>query len=255
MQELSWGKAHITARLTSGECLRIAVKRNPGQNSMRLQAHPKHGISLSCSSLVSQREIEDFVVAQEEWIERQYIRLLEVHKEREIEASSIPSSIYFDFIGKSFPIDVHTGNRKHAKCSIDFERTKISFTLPEVSISDSDYLALYKEMLLALSKHYLIPYAKALLDKHGLSYSSIEVRNAQSRWGSCNSKKRIMLSSSLLFADPELVDAVIYHEASHLKYMNHGKEYYRELKTYDPKYKKHHGKLKELHAKLPWYCK
>ena len=45
---------------------------------------------------------------------------------------------------------------------------------------------------------------------------------------------------------PEIIDYVIVHELSHIKYLNHQKEFYDYLKVFLPNYKYLEKRLKEL---------
>jgi predicted metal-dependent hydrolase len=64
------------------------------------------------------------------------------------------------------------------------------------------------------------------------------LKNNQSNWGSCSSKRNINLSSRLLFAPEKVLDYVIVHELSHLKEMNHSKKFWDIVASVMPDYKK-----------------
>ena len=53
----------------------------------------------------------------------------------------------------------------------------------------------------------------------------------------CKSKNQITYNISLAFLDKELIDYVIVHELSHIKFSNHQKEFYGFLKIFLPNYK------------------
>ncbi|MBQ9731018.1 MAG: DUF45 domain-containing protein [Bacilli bacterium] len=55
----------------------------------------------------------------------------------------------------------------------------------------------------------------------------------------------IIFNISLAFLDKELVDYVIVHELSHIKYLNHQKEFYDFLKMFLPNYKYLEKRLKK----------
>ena len=49
----------------------------------------------------------------------------------------------------------------------------------------------------------------------------------KSAWGSCTSNKNISINKELMYYKKELIDYVIVHELSHLKYMNHSKDFWK----------------------------
>jgi hypothetical protein len=71
----------------------------------------------------------------------------------------------------------------------------------------------------------------------GFSPAGLAVKPLKSRWGSCTSKGKITISSELIKIDPVFADYVIIHELCHLKYHNHGKDFYRLLEELCPDYK------------------
>lgn len=65
---------------------------------------------------------------------------------------------------------------------------------------------------------------------------TIRLKNNQSNWGSCSSKRNINLSSRLLFAPKDVLDYVIIHELSHLKEMNHSPRFWKIVSDVMPEY-------------------
>lgn len=76
-----------------------------------------------------------------------------------------------------------------------------------------------RNTLAAASDHYA-----ALL---GRTYSSITLRDARSRWGSCSSAGRLMYSWRLILAPPDILNYVAAHEVAHLEEMNHSAAFWR----------------------------
>lgn len=56
---------------------------------------------------------------------------------------------------------------------------------------------------------------------------------------------KIIYNISLAFMDKELIDYVIVHELSHIKYLNHQKEFYDYLRVFLPNYKYLEKRLKQ----------
>lgn len=55
---------------------------------------------------------------------------------------------------------------------------------------------------------------------------TVEVRDTKSRWGSCSTDKRIMLSWRLILAPYEAMDYVVAHEVAHLQHMDHSDRFW-----------------------------
>ena len=79
----------------------------------------------------------------------------------------------------------------------------------------------------------VLPQKLEYWSKHcGLSYNSLKIDTAKSRWGCCSSKKDIKLSYYLLLLPERLIDYVIVHELCHTREMNHGPRFKALLHSY-----------------------
>lgn len=77
--------------------------------------------------------------------------------------------------------------------------------------------------------------------------TSLRIRTMKTRWGVCNrSKKIITLNEKLIRFELKVIDYVIIHELCHYKEANHQKNFWKLVSFYDPEYKKHRAKLKEM---------
>jgi len=87
------------------------------------------------------------------------------------------------------------------------------------------------------------PYFK----EKGVSYPEIKFRKMTSRWGSCNPSKKILtFSTNLMYAPPECVKYVVWHEFTHFLQANHSKAFYAELEKVCPDWKICRKKLKNV---------
>lgn len=75
---------------------------------------------------------------------------------------------------------------------------------------------------------------------------TISVKQLKSRWGSCSSKGKITLNAELIKLEEKFADYVIIHELCHLKYHNHGREFYRLLEELVPDYKSIRKELRKF---------
>jgi predicted metal-dependent hydrolase len=59
----------------------------------------------------------------------------------------------------------------------------------------------------------------------GIAAAAVSVGDADTRWGSCSSGRRIRYSWRLILAPPEARRFVVAHEVAHLVHLNHGPEF------------------------------
>jgi predicted metal-dependent hydrolase len=72
---------------------------------------------------------------------------------------------------------------------------------------------------------------------HGLTPPRVFISSANSRWGSCNSRREVRFSWRLIKARPALIDYVVCHELAHLRHMNHSAAFWQEVERMCPDYR------------------
>lgn len=80
-------------------------------------------------------------------------------------------------------------------------------------------------------------------EKFCSSKPQLQIRSMRKRWGSLSSNGRLTLNIDLILAPRECIDYVIVHELGHLRYNNHGPEFYRFLDKVMPDWEKRKRKL------------
>ena len=86
--------------------------------------------------------------------------------------------------------------------------------------------------------------AKAAMEM-GVTYKSISVTSAKTRWGSCSGKDAIHYSFRLIYAPKAVVEYVVYHELAHVRHKNHSVHFWREVEKYCPNWRTHRAWLKQ----------
>jgi len=117
----------------------------------------------------------------------------------------------------------------------------------------SDYPKLKKFFLKWLKNYahkYFIQRVNDLCKKNNLNAQKTLISNAKTRWGTCNNRKEIRLNWRLIQCPVFIIDYVICHELSHLKFMNHSKSFWNQVCSLFPNYKKAEEYLKKNGFKL-----
>jgi predicted metal-dependent hydrolase len=71
------------------------------------------------------------------------------------------------------------------------------------------------------------------------SYTSLTIRNQRTRWGSCSSTGAMSFNWRLLLAPEQVLDYVVWHEACHLRVMDHSPSFWSLLCEHCPGYDIH----------------
>ena len=81
----------------------------------------------------------------------------------------------------------------------------------------------------------------------GTTLRGWRLASPNARWGSCSSDGRIMLNWRLIHYPSDVVDYVVAHEVAHLRHMNHGPQFWREVGRLHPGYAQARQALKPHH--------
>lgn len=78
----------------------------------------------------------------------------------------------------------------------------------------------------------------------------LSIRSMKTRWGSCNTKNKIILNLDLIKTSTRCIDYVVMHELCHLVHRNHNNEFYRLLSKLMPDWKERKVLLEKSTTKL-----
>jgi predicted metal-dependent hydrolase len=70
----------------------------------------------------------------------------------------------------------------------------------------------------------------------GVSYARLTIRNQRTRWGSCSSSGAMSFNWRLLLAPESVLDYVVWHEACHLRVMDHSPNFWMLVRQFCPGY-------------------
>jgi hypothetical protein len=212
----------------------------------------EEGLRVTAPRWVTVANIDDAIQEKQQWIIN---NLNERRKrtERRLEtAMRWEDGASFLFLGQILRLRIVRSDTI-ARITTDFqeEPRELSVQLPfdanEQQLKDTVKTWLQKEAKSVFSNR--LPVYAEMLD---VSYKSMSLSNAATRWGSCTSQGKIHLNWRLIHFAPELIDYVIAHELAHLHEMNHSPRFWARVESVFPDYKHARQRLKRhASAELP----
>ena len=85
----------------------------------------------------------------------------------------------------------------------------------------------------------IAPRLDAAVAALGTSYSRLTIRNQRTRWGSCSTTGAMSFNWRLLLAPEAVLDYVVWHEACHLRVMDHSPDFWALVRHHCPGYEIH----------------
>ncbi|MFT0533645.1 M48 family metallopeptidase [Castellaniella hirudinis] len=200
-------------------------------------------------------QIEDLIREKARWIQEKQaiqqarLRLLALQASQWRPGGQIP------YLGVMIQLALDSGGATRFEGDARRPQTRQRLVLPLPDQADGARIQdLAQAWLQAQAGLVFQPRLRHYLDLAGQKITGWGLSGAQGRWGSCSAQRRIRLNWRLIHLPPGLIDYVIAHEVAHLKEMNHGPAFWREVARLCPGYEQARDTLKQHHpATLPLF--
>jgi len=209
------------------------------RKSVAIHIRPDATVEVRAPLRMPKREIDKIVASKEDWISK---RLPMVQERQEQKAAF--SLGYGDTVlvrGREYPIAAKSGNR----VGFDDERFYLP---PDLSAEQIKYacVQIYKLVAKQVLTNKTIDFAKRM----GVKPAAVKINSANTRWGSCSTRKNINYSWRLIMAEDDVIDYVVVHELAHITEMNHSDRFWAIVAGILPDYQARRERLKELQQRL-----
>ncbi|MGN1013230.1 MAG: M48 family metallopeptidase [Clostridia bacterium] len=190
---------------------------------------------------ISKSKIDELVTQKREWIEKK------IKNKKEDRLVDIKNKKYVYILGNKVNIKVSYIEKRSINVKLD--RNSCFVYLPKETIfNDEIYSIINKKIdkeLKEFSKYYIMLAMEKYIKLTSLQPKEIVIRKFKSIWGNCSSKKVIKINQNIIHYGMDQIEYVCLHELTHLKYMNHQKEFWNYIKKYMPNYKNISDVLKQ----------
>lgn len=190
----------------------------------------KNGEIVLKTPKVSDAFIQNLLAQREPWIRNQ------LQKVSSLQILSVVLEDEILLFGEVFSIDID-------------EAKELRELLQKVKISNKEsVIRCYERFYKNYALFYITQRAAHFAQVMQLHYNDLKFKKMRSRWGSCSSKGIIVFNTELIKLDKKLIDFIVVHELSHLKHMNHSREFHALVRRYIPDAPTLNQKLKMVHS-------
>ena len=218
----------------AGEPLGYTLVRRRGRRGVGLKVDSA-GLTVSAPLSIPLARVEKMVLESESWV----LGKLAVWRDRQVPVQRWEDGARLPYLGEVLTLRLLAGRRAAAQR----EDAELRVTVPA---SSED--AIRKAAVAWYRRTALVHFAQRAFFFSRLAVLApprVMLSSANSRWGSCNSRREVRLAWRLVKARPALVDYVVCHELAHLRHMNHSREFWAEVGRLCPDYR---GLREELEA-------
>ena len=237
----------------NNEIIEVNIERT-SRTTLSISIRDDATILVKAPKFLADAKIRELLDKKEEWIieKRNMVKReqkLKIKREY-INGATLP------YLGKEYPIEIVTAK----KSSVELILTDSFYNTD----SDAEGKIVIKtsktenEDIRKLLKKWYKKQTKEITTKRVAHYSpiinvtatSIDIKSRKKEWGSCDNHGNITFNWKLGMAKPEAIDYVVVHELCHRKYMDHSKQFWKEVKKYIPDYKERQNWLRENSVNL-----
>lgn len=97
---------------------------------------------------------------------------------------------------------------------------------------------------IAAAKAVLPEKVREYAGRMGVTPGRVKITGARKRFGSCSGKNSICFSWRLMLYPEAAIDYVVVHELAHIRYKNHGRDFYAFIECILPDYREREKMLK-----------
>ena len=205
----------------------VTYVRSRNRSSIGIQIKPDASVVVTIPYLLPKFFADRFIKEKEDWIrEKQQLMLTRLPQKAK--------HTYF-YLGKEYALGVRSNPKELVEIG---DKLYVASTNPSLikKYLESWYKQQARKIIVARVAHY----AKIA----GLSYRSIALTSAETRWGSCSSQKTLNFNWKLVMAPLPVIDYVVAHELAHLTEMNHSRSFWETVRKMYPLYREYRTWLK-----------
>jgi predicted metal-dependent hydrolase len=207
------------------------------------------GLRVTAPRRISLAEIDNAIRAKQRWIltklhERGERRALRHEKPpmQWIDGAALP------YMGGDITLRLQPAQRSH--CVFDPELGELRIGVVE-GLAEWQLQERVRIWLQAEAKRVFTERLAMYAVRLGVSYSSMTLSSAGTRWGSCTVDGSIRLNWRLIHFSLPLIDYVVAHELAHLLEMNHSPRFWAQVESVYPDYDGAKAALRKRSQELP----
>lgn len=210
------------------------------RKTLEIRIEPPDNISVIAPKRASEKDILRMVETKANWIVKKLSELKEIEKLKKNKEYVNGES--FMYLGRYYSLEIII-DETVSKPITKLYQGKFYIT---TNTRDQDKL---KE---SMKKWYYDKSLEKILERveHFQSYfsvkpNSIKVKEQKKRWGSCTSRRDILINWRISMAPADVLDYLVVHEMCHMVQMNHSSDFWKLVERIMPDYKRRRDWLRK----------
>lgn len=206
----------------------------------------REGLAVSAPTWVPLQEIDQAVRDKSVWILKKLHETRERHRQQASQRIDWQDGAVFPFLGEPVRL-VLDWRQPHSALDCEAASDGAARVLRLKLPADATPVQVQARVQVWLMQQAM-PVFTARLDffapQLGVQWRKLSLSSAATRWGSASSSGDIRLNWRLMHLSPALIDYVVVHELSHLRFMDHSPRFWATVQSVMPGHAALRGKLK-----------
>lgn len=221
------------------------LKRSSRARLVQLKVSLRQGLEVVIPDHYNTAQLPQVFSRHRHWIEKKYYELTQ--RWQKYDPEPFPSQLQLRAVDSTWTLGYREGPLPWRLINSSYRHLDLIGQRSETRL----LFASLKHWVKEQAKFHLFNHLVLLSAKTGLDFKTATIRDQRSRWGSCSSKKVINLNYKLIFLPPELMRHVLIHELCHTVYLNHSRQFWQLVESFDPDYQQHRQRLREAELFIP----
>ena len=209
--------------------IEYTVRRSQRARRVRVAVDPEKGVEVVLPERAPKRAAAEAIRELRPWIER---RLEEAERARQAiraRGGTVP------YLGQALTLHPQAG------------RERVHRRGDDLFVPAGDARPALERWYRRMAAREIQPRLDDAVAVLGTAYTTLTIRNQRTRWGSCSSTGAMSFNWRLLLAPEDVLDYVVWHEACHLRVLDHSPRFWSLLAEHVPGYAeprrwlRHHG--------------
>lgn len=198
--------------------LEYRVRRSDRARRVRVSVDPHAGIEVVLPRRSPERAAAEAVAELRPWIERRLRETTAVRERIAARGDTVP------YLGTDLALRREPG------------RTRVHRRGDQLLVPAGDPRPALERWYRRAARAEIAPRLDAATTALGTPSSRMTIRNQRTRWGSCSTMGAVSFNWRLMLAPEPVLDYVVWHEACHLRVMDHSERFWVLLGSHCPDY-------------------
>ena len=224
--------------------INFEIKRGNRERAVAIHVHPGAEVTVLAPRNLNEEKIRMILWKKARWIIEKQEQLRNNGDSNQVK--EFVSGESFPYLGRNYRLKVVKSSAgSDGKCKLVNGRLLVETNGKQDSESEK---AIVRKALIEWYLEHAENKIKERVGRFALQIgrwpASVEVKNQVRRWGSCSRKGMVRLNWKIIMVPLSVIDYVIVHELCHLIYPQHSFQFWQNVQSIIPNYKKKRDWLK-----------